>query len=118
MERAKIVDYYLKKINDKDFDLYDARKEMEKNNLEEDEIKIIIRLIDNQIHRSLAQNSHRDKSREMVGIGVVLTFVGAMITIGTYTGILNTGDSFLIVYGPVVAGISIMVGGVSLRKNV
>lgn len=118
MERAKIVDYYLQKINDKDFDLYDVRKEMEKNNVEEEEIKVIIRLLDNQIHRGLAQKSYRDKSKEMIGIGAVLTFVGAMITIGTYTGILNTGDSFLIVYGPVIAGISIMVGGVSLRKKV
>ncbi|MFC5625618.1 hypothetical protein [Algoriphagus winogradskyi] len=118
MERAKIVDYYLQKINDKDFDLYDARKEMEKNNIEEEEIKVIIRLLDNQIHRGLIQKSHRDKSKEMIGIGAVLTFIGAGITIGTYTGILNTGDSFLIVFGPVVAGISILVGGLSLRKKV
>lgn len=117
MERAKIFDYYLQKVNDKDFDLYDARKEMEKNNIEEDEIKVIIRLLDNQIQRRLVQSSHRDKSKEIIGIGAVLTFVGASITIGTYTGIFNTGDSFLIVFGPVVVGISILVGGLSLRKK-
>ncbi|PZX49150.1 hypothetical protein [Algoriphagus chordae] len=117
MDRAKIIDYYLQKISDKDFDLYDVRKELEKNDIEEEEIRIIIRLLDNQIQRQLVQTSYRDKSKEMIGIGAVLTFVGALITIGTYTGILNTGDSFLIVYGPVVAGISILVGGLSLRKK-
>lgn len=117
MERAKIIEYYLQKINDKDFDLYEVRKELEKNGLEEEDIRIIVQQVDREIHRRLLQGSHRDKSKEMIGIGAVLTFVGASITIGTYTGILNTGDSFLIVYGPVVAGISILVGGLSLRKK-
>lgn len=107
MERAKIIDYYLQKVNDKDFDLYNVRKELEKNNIEDDEIRIIVRLLDNEIQRRLLQGSHLDKSKEMIGIGAVLTLVGLAITIGTFTGILNMGDSFLIVYGPVVAGISI-----------
>ncbi|WP_057938304.1 hypothetical protein [Algoriphagus resistens] len=117
MERAKIIDYYLQKINDKDFDLYNVRKELEKNNIGDDEIRIIVRLLDNEIQRRLLQGSHRDRSKEMIGIGAVLTLCGLAITIGTFTGILNTGDSILIAYGPVVAGISILVGGLSLRKK-
>lgn len=117
MERAKVINYYLQKVNDKNFDLYDVRKELEKNNIEDDEIRIIVRLLDNEIQRRLLQGAHRDKSKEIIGIGAVLTLGVLAFTIGTFTGILNTGDSFLIVYGPVVAGILILVGGFSLRKK-
>jgi len=43
--------------------------------------------------------------------GAVLTFIGVGITLGTYTGLIDMGDSFLIVYGPFFGGISILFAG-------
>ena len=74
---------------------------MERNSVDEDEIMVNIRLLDNEIHRQLAIGSRRDKSTEMIAIGAVLTCLGASVTIGTFTGVFNTVDSFLILYGPI-----------------
>ena len=117
MDRAKIVDYYTQKIEDKDFEIYQVRQELEKHNFEEEEIKVIVRLVDNQLQRRLQDRSSNSKSNELIWIGAALTAVGALITIGTYTGIIDMGNSFLIVYGPFIGGISILLGGIAKRRK-
>ena len=81
----------------------------------EEEIKAIVRLVDNQIQRELFIKSSKLKSKEILWAGTVLTIIGAGITLGTHTGLIPMGDSFLIVYGPFFAGLSLMAGG--LAKN-
>lgn len=117
MSRAKVIDHYIKKINVEGFDVYQIRKELEKNGLEEEEIKIIVRLVDNELQRSLKRKQESDRVKPAILIGLILTIVGAGITIATYTGIIDMGSSYLIVYGPFFGGLSILIGGIARRKS-
>ncbi len=117
MDRAKIVDYYIQKIENKDFEIYQVREELTKNNFEEEEIKIIVRLVDNEVQRRLRVKSGDSRSNELILIGSILTAFGAGITLATYTGIIDMGNSFLITYGPFLGGLSILFGGFAKKKK-
>lgn len=111
MDRARIVDYYLSKIDRMDFNILEIRQEMETNGIPEEEIRIVVRLVDNEIHRRLAGKSKAGKVNATFLVGAVVTLIGLVITIGTYTGLINMGNYFLLAYGPILGGLAIMFGG-------
>lgn len=117
MSRAKIVDYYLARAQEPDFEIDQIRKELEPQHISDEEIRIIVRIIDNEIHRKALTKSVSSKGNELVTAGSILTLVGGGITIGTYTGLLDMGDSFLLVYGPFFGGLSLLFTGLTLRKK-
>jgi hypothetical protein len=116
MDRAKIVDFYIEKINDKDFSILNVRQELEKNNVDEQEIKVIVRLVDNEIQRRLKNKTTGDSSMELIWFGGIITAAGLIFTIGTYTGIIKMGNYFLLAYGPILGGLSILFYGLGKRK--
>ncbi len=116
-DRAKIVNFYLEKLSDKNFEISDVRRDLEKNNFQEDEIKIIVRLVDNELQRRELIKSNNKASIDLISIGAILTSLGAGITIATYTGLINMGNSFLIVYGPFLGGLSILMTGLAKRAR-
>ena len=117
MSRAKIIDHYLRKIQEENFDVYQVRKELEKSNVDEEEIKIIVRLVDNEVQRGATRKSKNESATPLIQIGIFLTVIGAGITIATYTGIIDMGNQFLVVYGPFLGGISLLVTGLAKRKK-
>jgi hypothetical protein len=117
MSRAKVIDHYLKKINDEGFDVYQIRKELEKNEVDDEEIKIIVKLVDNELQRNLKRKRESNSVKPAILMGLILMVIGAGITIATYTGIIDMGNSFLIVYGPFFGGLSILFGGLAKRKK-
>jgi hypothetical protein len=117
-DRAKIVDFYLQKITDNDFEISEVRKDMERNKFEEEEIKIIVRLVDNELQRRLLTATSNKKATDLVYIGTVITLIGVVITVGTYTGLIPMGDSFLIVYGPFLGGLATLFTGLAKRRRV
>lgn len=116
-DRAKIVNYYLQKIKDKDFEILDVRRDLERNSFDEEEIKIIVRLVDSELQRKLLTAEDNKKAIDLVLVGGVITLVGLIITVGTYTGVINMGGSFLIVYGPFFGGLSILFAGLAKRRS-
>lgn len=117
MTRAQIVDYYIEKSRNEGFELDQIRKDLQTRNIPEEEIRAIVRLVDSEIQRELLTKSSNSKSNEILWAGVALTIIGAGITIGTYTGLIAMGDSFLIVHGPFFAGLSLVAGGLAKKKN-
>jgi hypothetical protein len=112
-----MVDYFIGKINDeKDFDISSVRKEMEQNNVPEDEIKIVVRLVDNELQRRITTKTTNTQSNELIWIGAAVTLVGAGITLGSYFGILDTGNSLIIAYGPFLSGIGILLAGLARKR--
>ena len=61
MNRAQIVDYYIQKIDNKEFDIYQLKKELKEKNIEDQEIKVIAKLIDNEIQRRLLLKFNKKK---------------------------------------------------------
>lgn len=110
------MDYCIEKSREKGFEIDQIRKELEERDIPEEEIRAIVRLVDNQMQNNLQIKSDNSKSNELFWAGLFLTIIGAAITIGTYTGIIYMGDSFLIVYGPFLGGISLMFGGLARKR--
>lgn len=118
MSRAGLVDHYLKESTKPDFEIDQIRKELKTKDVPEEEIQAIFRLVDNEMQRRELIKSSRNKSKEYIGIGALLTMTGIAITIGTYTGVIAMGNSYLLLYGPIIAGLSLMIGGwVESNKN-
>lgn len=116
MSRAKLVDYYIEKSRQEGFEIDQIRKELEGRGIPDEEIRAIIRLVDNQLQNELLTKSDNSKSNELFWAGLVIAIIGAAITIGTYTGVIYMGDSFLFVYGPLFGGLSLMFGGWAKRR--
>jgi hypothetical protein len=119
MERAKIVDHFLAKVSsEKDFNIYEVRQELEKHNFEEEEIKQIVRIVDNELQRTHQIKSNNKKATDLMWVGAVLTVIGIGVTLGTYTGLLPMGNSFLITYGPFLGGLSILFGAMAKKRRI
>ncbi|OOG77869.1 hypothetical protein [Algoriphagus sp. A40] len=116
-EKDRVIAFFLKKLDEKNFDISQVRRDLEKENYDENEIKIIVKLVDNEIQRKLFASANYSKSMDLVKIGAVLTLIGLAITIGTFLGLIPMGNSFLIAYGPVLAGISLMLSGWSRKEK-
>jgi hypothetical protein len=117
MDRRQLIDHYIQRLSDKNFQIYEVRKELEQNNIDQEEIKIIIRAVDNELQRRLLAKRSQDHSADFIRMGAVLMLIGAMITITTYTGIIDTRDFFIIAYGPFFGGLSILLVGLVKRKK-
>ena len=97
---------------------YDAiRRDLRARGCEEDEIKTIIREADDLFLDSLRGKDDKPLFKinyKLYGYGLI--FLGSGFTFLTYTGIINLGDSFVILYGPVVSGIALI--GYGAKKNI
>lgn len=112
----ELVDYFLNEKR-KGMGFSEIRKILESKNIEDEKIKVIIRTIDSQIIREETIKSQNQKARELIYIGAVVTLTGLIITAGTYLGLINTGNSFLLAYGPILAGIGMLLSGVAKYKR-
>lgn len=111
MSRAGLIDHYIVESKKPGFEIDQIRKELEPKGVSEEDIRAIVKVVDSDMQRRELTTTSRNKSKELMGIGALLTFVGVAITIGTYTGMISMGDSFLLLYGPIIAGVSLMLSG-------
>jgi len=93
----------------------EIRKELKVKGLTDEQVKVVIRSIDNKIIKEEVNKSNRSTRRQIIFMGLVLTLIGLLITIGTYTGFINIGQSFILSYGPIFGGIGLI--GVGLNKR-
>lgn len=115
MSRAKLINHYLEKLQEPGFEIDQIRKELN-GKVPEEDIRAIVRVIDSSLQSKAFTKTTNTRASELIIAGAVLTIVGAGITIGTYTGLINMGDSFLIVYGPFFGGLSLLLTGLAQRK--
>lgn len=116
MSRAKIIDHYILEAQNPGFEIDTIIRELSEKNVDHEEIQIIVRVVDNEIQRNVLIKTANDKSKELILVGLVLAVIGGGITIGTYTGLINLGNTFLLAYGPFFAGVSIMLTGLAKKK--
>ncbi len=111
MSRSGLVDYYIRKVKEGNFEIDQVRKELVSNGASKEEIKAIVRQVDYYLQKRELSKTKKNHAKDFIGIGVVLSLVGVGITMGTYTEIIPSGNSFLIVYGPIIGGVSLLIGG-------
>ncbi|WP_439474686.1 hypothetical protein [Algoriphagus formosus] len=113
----KIIAHFLNQIDNKDFDLSHVRKVLEKENYPESEIREVIKELDNALQLRAFEKSNRSNADNLIIVGVVLTVFGLVVTVGTFTGLIPSGNSFLLAYGPILGGISISVSAYMSKKK-
>src|SRR5688572_31547506 len=72
MDRKERIDHYLQRLSEKNFEIYDVRRELEQQNVDEEEIKIIVRAVDDELQARLLTSSHQDSSSMFIRIGIIL----------------------------------------------
>lgn len=100
--------YYQKKKNGMDF--IDIRRELEAEGISEEDIRLIIRNIDDAIIREELSSTKQVKLDLTYWVGVILIVSGLLLTVGTYTGVIRLGGYVIIAFGPVMVGLSMIAG--------
>lgn len=116
MSRAKLIDHYLEKSLEEGFEIDQIRKELEANDVEDEEIRVIVRIVDADIQKRALVKTSNQKSSAFIYIGLAFILVSVVVTIGTYTGLIDTGNSFVILYGPFFTGVSILLAALAKKK--
>ena len=117
MNRAELVDFYIEKLKEPDFRINQVRTALESKKIPEEEIRIIVQLVDNQIQNGALRKTYNNRAKELIITGAILTVIGLVVTFGTLMGLINIGNSVLIIYGPIVSGLSILSSGYAIRKK-
>ncbi len=114
--KEEIINYYIQRFDEKDFEISQVRRDLEKRNVEPEEIKNIVRIVDEEFQRYIKFKSEKAKGDGMVWIGVFLMIVGVGITLLTYSGMIDLGNRFMLIsYGPFLGGLSLIFIGQSKR---
>ncbi|HYI77840.1 MAG TPA: hypothetical protein VEW65_09490 [Chryseolinea sp.] len=117
MNRQERINHYIKRLSEKNFVIYDVRRELEQQNVEENEIKQIVSAVDTELQARLLKTSNRDHSGVFIRIGIVLISVGVTLWFATFVGLLNLGDFFIFVYGSFIGGLSVLLVGLFKKKE-
>ena len=107
MDYNDLIDYYVG-LKLKGTDYTTIREELKQRNINDDAIKTIINDIDDVIIHEEWDKIRKGKQREYYIFGLFLAALGLFITFATYTGFINLGDSYIIMYGPFFSGIFLM----------
>lgn len=85
-------------------DLSDLRKTLESENYTKEEIDIIVKRTDRNLMHAAQLKHHHSNGKNLFIAGLLIMTAGILITVLTYTGIIDLGDIYLIAYGPVLGG--------------
>lgn len=102
---------------EKGFEIDQVRKELEANDVPEEEIRIIVRKVDEQVQIQAVNKSSRIKGMQLIIAGAILVVVGMIIFLITTLGNIDLGDAALFLCGQVVGGGSLIATGLAWRKQ-
>tara|TARA_R110002049_G_scaffold258761_4_gene434547 strand:- start:2365 stop:2718 length:354 start_codon:yes stop_codon:yes gene_type:complete len=109
-----LVSFYLDKKR-KGMDFSEIDRELKAKNINQEKITFIVRAIDKEIVKELTTKSNSIKSSEVIYIGYFLLTIGLIFTVGTYSGYINSGNHYLLLYGPILAGVGLIFKGMNMK---
>jgi hypothetical protein len=116
MTTSELVDYYVVKVHRGEITFDKVRPELVQRGMSENEIKEIVRLVDEELRNRMLSGPNSSK-RLIVGGTVVLT-IGLIITISAYLGLFSAIRAYIgFGYVPILAGISMIISGLRRRKG-
>lgn len=115
--RAQKIDYFTEEVSAERLSLSDIRKQLEREHIEEEEIKIVFSAVDNNLQRAAQKKANKEIGRNLFVGGVLLFVAGLAFTAGTYSGFFDLGRSYLIMYGPIFGGLIIAGTGLAQMKR-
>ncbi len=117
MDRKQTIDYYIQRLSDKNFQIYDVRRELEQQKVAEEEIRIIVRAVDDELQHRLQHGNPGETASQFIRIGIILVIVGVVLTTLALSGILKMGRLLILAYSPFFIGLSMILVGFLKRKT-
>lgn len=108
IDREKIIAFYLGKISNKQFEIDQVRKDLEKSGFDADEIGEIVKAIDYELQRRLLHPLKPKKVSRLSGIGVILSVLGVVVIFLSRMEVIHFGTHPLIDLIPLLAGLSLL----------
>lgn len=109
MDKSKIIDHYTEEIASGRKDFGQVRADLKTLGHEDEYIDQVIRYIDNKLIGGDFQKVNKGLNREYFYVGLFLLVAGLISTLGTYFGFIDTGNIFVITYGPIIAGLGLVI---------
>ena len=117
MDTKQRIDHYIQRLSDKNFEIYDVRRELEQQKVDEEEIKVIVRAVDAELQARLLRTTNPDYTTVFIRMGIILILIGLAFGLATAVGIINGGVFFIFTYGSFFGGISVLLFGIFKRKK-
>lgn len=117
MTTSELVQFFVDKIQRGEITFDKVRPELMSRGMAEDEIKLVVRQVDEELQNQLL--SGQKSSPQLTIIGIVTLAVGLVLTIGIYAGVFSSIRSYVAVFGyiPIVAGIAMIFVSVKRRSG-
>jgi hypothetical protein len=122
MTNPELVSYYVHKVQTGEITFDRVRQELVQRGVDEHDIKVIVRLVDDQLQSQILSRSNGGSFNSLILIGIVVAAIGLIFTIASLAGLFSSGSSYVVViaYGPIFAGLAMIFVGWRrrTRKNV
>jgi len=116
--RAKTIKNFVEKIASGQMEFSDLRKTLENQGLESDEINIVVGQVDKRAMRASQMKEVNANGKNLFYGGLILAGAGLLLTIGTFTGLIDLKGYGILAYGPIAGGlITAMVGKSQMNRK-
>ena len=119
MSDDELVNHYVVKVSQGEITFDKIRPLLEQQGIEESRIKQIVRRVDEEVQAEVVAKSTASSLDRIIHFGIVLVAIGSMVTLGSLVGLYSSGASYMavIAYGPIVAGLVMIVAGIRRKRN-
>ncbi len=114
--RAKTIDYFVTEIMAGNLEFSDVRKKLSAKGVDEEEIKVIARVVDSELRNTALIKARDSQGKALFYGGLILSVLGGIILILALTGSIMT-NRIVVLFGPVIAGITLTSIGKSQMKG-
>lgn len=117
MTTSELIGYFVDKVQSGEITFDKVRQELEQRGIGENDIKAIVRQVDDELQNQVLSGSR--SNNQLVVVGIAVTLVGIVITVASYAGFFASTSSYVVViaYGPVLAGIAMIFAGLRRGKR-
>jgi hypothetical protein len=119
MNQIEWTNYFTSRIFKEEMAFDEVRKYLENEGLDEEQIKLIVRQVDKEVHQNLMIRSKRLVLDRIINYGYLLTLIGLTTTIGTIVGFIRSPTNYILIiaYGPLTIGPILIFAGVRRKKR-
>lgn len=103
--RAQTIKNFIDKITSGQMEFSYLRKALENQGIESDEINVIVREVDKRVIQSVKMKEINANGKNLFYGGLILAGVSLILTIGTFTGLINLKGFGILAYGPIAVGL-------------
>jgi hypothetical protein len=118
--KEKIIEAYIDRIQKKEIEFDQIRKELESKSTDSSLITSIVKEVDDILLTQLALTDSGSKSKKLLIFGVAATAIGATLTFGSFIGLFSTSNQVvvMIAYGPLIGGISLIFAALRRKSRI